>query len=965
MEHRNSIYAKGLLFIAILLTSLYTFSQIPFYRQFNISDKLPSSRVFKCLEDNNGFLWFATDAGISVFDGHNFKTYTAENGFTDYGAFHMLLDSKNRLWFFTFTGSSCYYKDGEFHPFNLVHNGDTLGITWIDESSNGDLWFATHNGYLAHLSQNLKVNWIKNIYPNHKITALWCINDSLTLAWDVNFKFYIDNNKVEKIADHSDIIYHAKLLKLRDGRIIYTNLNGINLLENRKLKLVLPFKKGFLTQTVTCLYQDKEGNLWVGNEEGAFCFKNSILDYNYCKKYFNNISILSILNDREGNYWFTTNLNGVFMVPDLEAEVIPVRNTEPANPFNIKYIKKIGESIVCFDDSLNSFKIEKGKFIRTHLPNIGSININYKKSQGVWLMNANNFYFYSATDTLSFSKFGELDYGTLLIHDSVTIICLLNNIYKKSFLYKTDTLINNNTYPIKYSKVCIEDENGNIWFSSISGLFLYNGKEVIDLGKTNKAFKSYITEMEADLSGNIWMVSKGDGIFCIKNGKLYKQLNSKNSIIPNNCNAIHVDEDNNVWIGTNYGLYKISQENVIMAYSAFNTLPAPEVTDVCIVGDKVYAVTPKGIAVFNKTKLPAYTIHPPNTFITGFAINSRDTTLRGNYSLNHIQNNIKISYTGISYSGGEDLLYQYKLESVDSSWHTTTHDVIEFSSLNPGQYALRVRSFVAGQMPGRGAEAVISFEIKPAFWQTWWFTTIIVIIISILVYYVSLWFWKKQSREVQLNKKIIENELKALRAQINPHFLFNSLNSIQEFILYNQPEEASSYLNKFSMLMRMIIEYSKQNLITLEDENKFLTLYLQLEQLRFNNSFDFKITNVIPTKTSLLRIPPMVLQPIVENAIKHGMAGKKQGGLITIEYSVTETNRLCCKICDNGLGRDNNHMPTAEKTHKSVGLKNIEDRLKLLGDKTESGRITITDLFNEAGPCGTCVEVTFPNIINN
>lgn len=943
---------------SVLLFASYVYAQQLLYKQLNTNDKLPSSNIYKCLHDKNGLMWFATDAGVCSYDGHNFKTYSTGNGFTDYGAFHMLLDKKGRLWFFTFTGNICYYAQGKFHPFQIVHNNNTLRIAWMDETKNGDLLISTHNGFVACYTQNLDLKWIQDVLHNQKITSVWSINDSLILTWQVGMRFYIENGeKKDSIISFDDYFNFPRLLKLRDGRIIYTNKKGINVLENRTQTLVLPFKKEGINDIVTCLYQDKEGNLWVGNPEGAFCFKKAILDYKYCKKYFPAIHVMSIFNDKEGNYWFTTYGDGVLFVPDIEKKVIP--NNLPGSPLHIKHVKKIGKNVVFIDEGGNSYFFSNNRFIRTQLSNDILVNINYKDAQGIWEKQKNYSYFYSANDTFKF-KIGSDDYfSSLVIESPKSLYAIFLDIYKKYADGTTQKLTKENQVKSHVNQG-IRDTKGNIWFSSILGLSYFNGKEVIDVTKTNKALNARIMEMEADKNGNIWMSSTGNGLFCFKNGQLVSQLNKTNSIIPNNCKALHIDDDNNVWICTNYGLYKLSPENTVIAYSMNNTLPDNEVDDVCVVGDLVYAVTPKGIAVFNKSKPLPYTKNPPNTYIINIAINSSDTDLQKKYTLNYYQNNVKISYTGISFLGGEDVHYQYKLEPLDTNWHTTTHDLVEFSSLNPGEYNFHVRSFITGQTPDGNAESIISFEIKPAFWQTWWFKCIAAIIAIAIIYLIVVWFWKKQNHEVQLKRKIVENELKALRAQINPHFLFNSLNSIQEFILYNQPEEASTYLNKFATLMRMIIEYSKQNLITLEDENNFLSLYLQLEQLRFNNSFSFVIIDNTSAGTMGPKIPPMVLQPIVENAVKHGMAGKKEGGEIKIEYTINENNQLCCKVCDNGKGR--NDAAQAKTPHVPVGLKNIEERLKLLGNKNENNPITITDLYNENGSCGTCVEVIFPLI---
>ena len=213
---------------------------------------------------------------------------------------------------------------------------------------------------------------------------------------------------------------------------------------------------------------------------------------------------------------------------------------------------------------------------------------------------------------------------------------------------------------------------------------------------------------------------------------------------------------------------------------------------------------------------------------------------------------------------------------------------------------------------------------------------------------------EKQKREqevAQLHQQKTELELQALRAQMNPHFIFNCLSSVNRFILINRTEEASDYLTKFSRLIRMALHNSEKSYITLENELEALRLYLDLERLRFKNAFNYSISLINTIDVSAVFIPPMLLQPFIENAIWHGLMHKQDAGFLDITLSIEE-EILTCIITDNGIGRNNAAMinsKSAEK-NKSMGVKITTERLALLSrNEDEQAVFDIEDLTDKEG----------------
>jgi hypothetical protein len=224
---------------------------------------------------------------------------------------------------------------------------------------------------------------------------------------------------------------------------------------------------------------------------------------------------------------------------------------------------------------------------------------------------------------------------------------------------------------------------------------------------------------------------------------------------------------------------------------------------------------------------------------------------------------------------------------------------------------------------------------------------------------------QNERTQIELRQQTTELGMQALRAQMNPHFIFNSLNSINRFILQNNRTQASEYLTKFSRMVRMILQNSQASQVTLENEIESLTLYLDLESLRFNHHFSYKISVPDELDVSMIKIPPLIIQPYVENAIWHGLMHKEERGQLDIEI-YEENQLLFIKIADDGIGRKKavEFMSKSATRHKSLGLRITADRIAMLrGIQGTQATVTINDLVSEEGEAaGTEVIIKIPFI---
>ncbi len=337
--------------------------------------------------------------------------------------------------------------------------------------------------------------------------------------------------------------------------------------------------------------------------------------------------------------------------------------------------------------------------------------------------------------------------------------------------------------------------------------------------------------------------------------------------------------------------------------------------------------------------------------------------------LSYDLNNISFTFRGICFTNPEKVKYIFKLEGWDKSWSPETKDnAVQYSNLPAGKYTFKVRS-CNNEGVWNLEPLIFKFNIDPPFWKRWWFIlSLILFIIAMVIVAFRLRInqvKKQQRREAKQQVEIAKNELKALRAQMNPHFLFNSLNSIMNYIMNKNDDEAIFFLNKFARLMRLILNNSEKQQVTLSEEIDSLKLYLELEQMRFNNKFEYQIIVDAKIDAGYEEVPTMLIQPYVENAILHGLTPSKMNGNLIIELRY-QGDFMVCTIKDDGIGRKKSFemKQNQAREHKSMGMKIANDRLRLLNSINNSElSVKIDDLYDINGNAkGTSVNIFIPII---
>lgn len=911
----------------MLFFLIWSFSFSQQYTNYTTQDGLPSNHVYKLTQDYKGIIWFATDKGLVKYNGSTFKTFTTKDGLATNDIWNILPTKDDKLWFLSKTSSLGYIKndsvynfksdkkDEIFYPIFTSHLANEVILTSPSKSHRliDNQWktvlenkFRSDNFFLYVKHSNIKN--IELIYPLDSIKIHTKSNESKEFKFKNGLSsihkrgqitdslFYFIDNKSYHILNLSTQQLHSKTFKeqLNVESVKYSRIN----LVNNKLQIT--------------------GNGFVGVLDKDFNIKNRFDFPEALEAHFG-------LIDNSGSIWLSSFNNGVYQISKSQKE-----NRYYLQNDKILDLKSVNNKLL-----INVFN--KGFF---HY-NIKDKTLNPYVTQDDFFFDANFIqqtnteYFLSKTSIYSKtkSKISKKQYAIDLEAESDIFrqfVYFNNTIYavfstgiakldSKTFHVEEEYYQNGITQILLFkNRLLIATNNGlkELKDSNIETVRFKNekfNKSILSLTKTKNqivvntdGFGSYITNLETiaplqkseflivnnaySNNNSIWLATVSGVLQYDKTDQEYqysKTFDTSNGLPTNQVNTVFV-EDNTLIVGTNSGLISIP----LMAKATNQFI------DIYV--DEIY---------FNDNKIS----------------NKAYFKFQDNNSLN-----VTVSTIDFSNDKGKTT-FQYKLNPIQNQWTVSNTSLINFNNLKPDKYTLVIKK--------NDKEKLFQFTIQPLWWQTLWFKTLLGCLITTLlvstVWKVSQQIQKKKDQKLIQEKQLSEIQLKALRSQMNPHFVFNSLSAIQYYINENNYEASEQYLVKFSKLIRQFFELSKQNEITLKDEINLLKSYLEIEKLRFKDRLDFEIFCDENINTNKVKIPTMLLQPIVENAVNHGVFNKVENGKVTLKFNQIDEQTIKVKIIDDGVGFEN--TKTEKNKHKSSIV--ISDRIKFL-NQTDKWKIT-------------------------
>ncbi len=359
----------------------------------------------------------------------------------------------------------------------------------------------------------------------------------------------------------------------------------------------------------------------------------------------------------------------------------------------------------------------------------------------------------------------------------------------------------------------------------------------------------------------------------------------------------------------------------------------------------------------------------PVPWITGVKAGGNDLSINisdyaeKSLSLNYTDNNIGFDFTAIEYNNPEKISFACMLEGFDKKWTETGNSRnITYTNLPGGDYIFKVKA-KNGTGIWNDEPVIFRLHIATPFWKKWWFIPLLALLFGLVVLLIARkrisTIRKREAEKTAINRSMAELETRLLRSQMNPHFIFNSLNSIQKYIWENKEEDAAEYLARFAKLIRAILENSRLESIPLDEEIEVMKLYIDLEHRRSNGRFEYVITADPELLQERILIPPLLMQPFIENAIWHGLNKKETKGRLLVSVK-KEQQQLICVIDDNGTGRQDTPEKTAGKK-KSLGIEITRQRISRLMQSTgQAADVVIKDKMENGMPAGTTVTITIP-----
>jgi ribosomal protein S13 len=484
--------------------------------------------------------------------------------------------------------------------------------------------------------------------------------------------------------------------------------------------------------------------------------------------------------------------------------------------------------------------------------------------------------------------------------------------------------------------------------------------------------------MLEDNKGMYWIITdKGLNRFDLQNNH-FTLYGTEEGLSDDNIFAFTLDKQGLLWMCTPDGISRFNPETeTFINYDEQNGLPkginGPMITqsdgNIVVGGDNL-------LLKFNPSQFKISS-SPPVVYITQMSIAGsalsfeRPLEQSGTIVLHYPQNSFSCSFSAPDYFNGRAVKYAYRLTGTDADWvQSGSRNFLSYSNLAAGKYTLHIKAANSdGIWNGRGIEVEIT--VLPPFWKTAWFRIVLLLFTAMGIYFLFIFrvrsIRKNEALKTAVNKQMSDMRLKVLRTRMNPHFIFNALNSIQECIYTQKTNAASKYLSKFSHLLRLILENSENTFITISEEIEILKLYLELESLRFDDGFTYEIreNNI---ESDLLEMSPMLIQPFVENALWHGLRHKEGSKNLFITFSADDIF-IYVTIEDNGIGREAanafNHDTDVKK--KSMGIKISQEQLQMVGSLSKGkSDVKIEDIFSETGAlAGTKVSLTIPILKKN
>ena len=974
------------IFLLLLMLGGSSAAQQPFSINYQAKEGLFSNYIYFVYQDSKGYIWVGSDIGVSRFDGSSFTNFNTAHGLSDNEVFSMLEDHKGRLWFATLNGKPCFYQNGVIYseknlPLLKQCNVGGLVIRMF-EQRNGNITFCST---LKILSVNLESGLRQEIPFKDGLFDAW-ENEDGTIGCMSNGSLLTLNK--------TSIVFN-KTLPLIQTPVRALPLGDTIVISSSNKIILFTRQTGQILQTLPLLEEGNEivdlrfknGQIWLGTRKGSFSYEYPSFQPLHC--YLPGRSVTSVLEDREGGWWFSTLEEGLFYVP--APDILHFTTSEGLFYNRIICLSRDASGRLWIGSEGSTFSIFDGKKIKTrqilretvknknilnirHLPDGSTLVIG--KAGILILRNGSEQFLYQRAADINIDAQGDYWAG----------LAGLYRIKKEQIplkIYPPERLNQAEGYQLysiapsqRLSDLRVEkiefDQHNQIWLAASTGL--YTG---IDSAHYKQVLPYITRDILFDASRQVlWALSESKGLFAIQNGRVTDSISIANSRGDVICRDLCLDSEGHLWIGSAGGLFEVTGEPGqlhLTNYWGVYGLGGEKINAVEVIGDHIFIGKDDGLLRIPKSILN-YSVPSPPVWIRSVRVNNTARLFAGNepLAMKFGEGSVSIEFEGLSFREVQNIRYRYRLTGLDDNWRETGNEAIEFAALRPGQYTLEVFSINGSGIPS-AQPAVLQLHVLPPFWMRAWFLLLIAVCIAAAVVAYIRWREKRLRSAFEVARKLTESSrenaelqqkntglrMLALRLQMNPHFIFNALNTIKGYYSLDKVVEANAFISRFARLLRLNLDYSDA-MIPLEYEMELLHIYVQLSQTRYPGKIALDVYVDPALQPMDILIPSMLVQPFVENAVIHGLVPKKGSGRIFIGfYQKNGAIQVCIK--DDGIGRVASAQLQLRNMHKPIATQITTDRLRLLYPGTAEEPVTIRDLYDDKGAAaGTEVLLLIP-----
>lgn len=975
-----------------------------YYADPDDTTTLSRDRIWALYEDRQGMLWIGTDGGgLNRFDPAT-ETFTRyppdQNNPESISGKHvgaMYEDRQGNFWvggdeginlMDRAKGTFAHWKPFPDTLITAVQQRSNLILQIIEDDANDSiLWLGSRNGlysfnkvtkhfeYRSPGDKNRFHHSIREVYQ-HKPDSLWIT------TWGNGLMLYNKKKNLWKTFryhrsatfNNSNVVWGVE--QKSDQELWVATLDrglGIFNMTNHQFSFFeKPATESYSgPEGARTILKDKSGILWVATQNG-------LLKIDPRTQLFRHFQ----LSTRFREYFFSMR---AFAAVQAAGE-------------DLLYIgSAAGDGLYAMDRHTNVISAIPYPDDRGQVQRLDIKDILYSKTGVLWVAADNGLYFLNKTSGIlelfqqpasdPFILSGKYIYDIIEDHEgNIWLSVWKHGIVKVDIITRKLTLYSDFTDDLCYHpQNSMVGKNGNIWVSidtrGVVMIEVESGNITRYDMVTNEKGDNYccVSAIVQDDDGMVWVATTGRGLIRIDPtkppGQKLKKLKMADGLPSLRISGMAKDKNGKLWLATNKGLTRLN--TTTLEFRNFTRHEGLRIDKVnyhisSLETGEMFIGGYQGFSLFHPDSLENNPHKPPVVF-KSFSVFDKEMQFDKNLNyIDHIelsyrQNFFSFSFAGLNYSFPERTQYAYKLEGFDKDWiNNGTQRQANYTGVGPGTYTFRVK---AANSDGVWNEEGISIgiTITPPFWKTWWFYSLCVLatlgIIYLIFQYRIHQVKKREKLKADFEKQLATVRMTALNAQMNPHFLFNCLNSIKLYIIGSDLIAASDYLAKFARLIRMVLENSKFEKVVLSNELEALTLYIELEALRFEHRFVYKLDVDENMDTESIEIPPLILQPYIENAIWHGLMHKESKGTLGIRLW-QENGYLHCVIEDNGIGRKKaRELKSRSVTrHKSMGMKINTDRIAITNQLYNmKASVTITDLEDGKGEAaGTRVSLRIP-----